>query len=167
MRKLFLVLLTFTLFFLLFSCDSNFYNVVPVKHEYDNLEDLLNALSNIELKNDGLSEPYYYIIELDSQIEYTYYIESVTTTGNAELSTPEYPKMSSRGFDVGMTIYIDGIPNIVKLKAFSEEGVQYIVIEDYDLSFFISYSTTDILDVMIQNIVSIELAEISWTINST
>lgn len=161
MKKIFLLLLIFVLSFLLFSCDSNFYNVVPVKHEYDNLEDLLNALSNIEFKNDGLSESYYYIFELDSQIEYTYYIESVTTTGNAELSTPEHPKMSSRGFNVGMTIYIDGIPNIVILKAFSEEGIQNIAIEDYDLSFFVSYSTADILDVMIQNIVSIELVGIS------
>ena len=106
MGKIFLLLFIFVLSSLLFSCDSNFYNVVPVKREYDNLEDLLNALSNIEFKHDVLSEPYYYIIELDSQIEYTYYIESITTTGNAELSTPEYPKMSSRGFDVGMTIYI-------------------------------------------------------------
>lgn len=161
MKKIFLLLFIFVLSSLLFSCDSNFYNVVPVKHEYDNLEDLLNALSNIEFKNDVLSEPYYYIIELDNQIEYTYYIESVTTTGNAELSTPEYPKMSSRGFDVGLTIYIDGIPNIVILKAFSVESAQYIAIEDYDLSFFISYSTADILDIMIQNILPIELVEIS------
>lgn len=161
MKKIFLLLMIFALSSLLFSCDSNFYNVVPVKHEYNDLEDLLVALSNIEFKNDGLSEPYYYIIELDSQIEYTYYIESITTTGNAEISTPEYPKMSSRGFDVGMTIYIDGIPNIVIFKAFSVEGDQYIAIEDYDLSFFVSYSTADILDLMIQNIVSIELVDIS------
>lgn len=160
MKKIFLLLMIFALASLLFSCDSNFYNVVPVKHEYNNLEDLLDALSNIEFKNDDLSEPYYYIIKLDSQIEYTYYIESITTTKNAELTTPKYPKMSSRGFDVGMTIYIDGIPNIVKLKAFLAEEVQYIVIEDYDLSFFISYATTDILDLMIQNIVSIELVGI-------
>ncbi|BCR36744.1 hypothetical protein [Mariniplasma anaerobium] len=162
MKKTFLFLLTLVLVSILLSCDSNFFNVVPVKHEYDSIDDFIVGLSHIEFKNEVPSKFYFCIMELDSQFEYSYYIESITTTRNSEVSTPEYPKMSTRGFNIGITIYIEDVTHIIELREFSEESVQNIVIEDHDLSYFISNgASVDLLEMMVGHVESVELIEIS------
>jgi hypothetical protein len=114
-RMLFLVLFVF----FSVACGPNFFHVVPVTHEYSEVALFIDALSNTEFHGETPEESYCYVVEFafDDTVEYNYYIESITTTGNAEASTDEHPMMSwERQFSVGMTLIIGDESHQIEFK---------------------------------------------------
>ena len=155
----------FLFLFVFFSvaCGLNFYNVVPVVHEYSEVALFIDALSNIEFRGETPEAAYCYVVEFafDETVEFHYYIESITTTGNAEASTDEYPKMSSeRQFSVGMTLNIGDESHQIEFKCV-RTFVNEIPDIEADWSNYLSRYPVSLSAMLADNIRSVNLISLS------
>lgn len=160
MKKMMLLTLVIIQILILSSCGSNFYNVVPVRHEYTDFNSFVSALENIEFTDQKPEKIVGYLLELDTTISHKYYIESITTTNNNKESTPEFPKMTiGRSFGIGMIVISGDLMYETEFTSSDLSTFDNLVISDYEPHYFLQNYTTVIKEVVDLYTLSVKAVE--------